>query len=213
MTPQQKNLVTLGGLLVAVGGLGLYAYFGVMKPSETEIELKASDEKLFRAYAPGTQSEDGGEPADPVFTGLTLRTKGETTRLEKRRDGWWVVAPVQAKAEQFAVDTLTSQLRSGKFKRVVEEHPTDADLARYGLKAPAFSVSAQAYLPDPSGGDKDDPSRKREVTLQGGIENTFDGSVYLRREGDPKVYSVEGGVRLALEKTSFDLRDKEVLSL
>jgi hypothetical protein len=52
----------------------------------------------------------------------------------------------------------------------------------------------------------------RSVKLEGGIENTFDGSVYLRKNGDPTVYTAEGGVRYALSKTTYDLRDKQLFA-
>jgi hypothetical protein len=111
------------------------------------------------------------------------------------------------------VDNITQQLQSAKFKATVEESPTDADLEKYGLKTPVFAVTAKAYVPDASGGGKEDPTRQRTVTLYGGIENTFDGSVYVRRDGDPRVYSADGSVRYALEKDLYALRDKEFLGL
>ena len=49
------------------------------------------------------------------------------------------------------------------------------------------------------------------MTLYGGIENPFDGSVYVRRDGDSRVYSADGAVRYALEKDLYALRDKEFL--
>src|SRR5690606_11043307 len=111
------------------------------------------------------------------------------------------------------VESILTQLQSGKFKATIEEAPADADLEKYGLKAPVFSVTAKAYVPDTSGGGKDDPARQRTVTLYGGIENTFDGSVYVRRDTDPRVYSADGSVRYALEKDLYSLREKELLGL
>ncbi|RKH91774.1 DUF4340 domain-containing protein, partial [Corallococcus sp. AB038B] len=48
-------------------------------------------------------------------------------------------------------------------------------------------------------------------TLHGGVENTFDGSVYVRRDGDSKVYAAQGSVRWSLDKDTFALRSKELL--
>ena len=53
---------------------------------------------------------------------------------------------------------LAQQLPSAKFKSTVEETPTDADLKKYGLKTPVFSVTAKAYVPDASGGGKENPA-------------------------------------------------------
>ena len=47
--------------------------------------------------------------------------------------------------------------------------------------------------------------------LEGGAENPFDGSVYLRRRGDPRVFSASGEVRWALQQGTFELRAKGVV--
>jgi hypothetical protein len=123
--------------------------------------------------------------------------------LEKKDGEWWLTSPVQARADKVAIDAVSSQLQSAKFKKTIEEKPTEEDLKRYGLAPPQWSVTAEALAP---GG-------KKEVTLEGGIENSFDGSVYLRRKGEDPVYSAEGGVRWALEKNAYELRDKELLAV
>jgi Domain of unknown function (DUF4340) len=206
----RKSLLTLLATTLAAAGLGLYAYFGVKKPEEVEVQRKEQSEKLFTTSAPGEQKEDKGSAA-PVFTQLTVQAKGVTATLERQADGWRLTSPVSARADKWAVDNITQQLQSAKFKSTVQESPTDADLEKYGLKPPVFAVTAKAYVPDASGGGKDDPSRQRTVTLSGGIENTFDGSVYVRRDGDPRVYSADGSVRYALEKDLYALREKEFL--
>jgi len=93
----------------------------------------------------------------------------------------------------------------------VEDKPTDEDLQRYGLKEPQWTVEATALVPDPKspGGAK----ATRQVKLEGGIENAFNGSVYLRRDSDPAVYAASGGMRFNFEKSAYDLRDKQVLSV
>lgn len=212
MKQTEKSLVTLLAATAAAAGLGLYAYFGVMQPEEAEAQRKEHAEKLFATGAPGEKSEDGGSSA-PVFTELTVQAKGATVTLERQGEGWRLTSPVSAKADTWAVESLLTQLQSGKFKATVEEAPSDADLEKYGLKLPVFTVTAKAYVPDAAGGGKDDPSRQRTVTLHGGIENSFDGSVYVRRDADPRVYSVDGSVRHALEKDLYALREKEFLGL
>ena len=51
------------------------------------------------------------------------------------------------------------------------------------------------------------------LTVKVGLDNAFDSSAYLQRGTDPKVYSVDGTTRASLDKSTFDLRDKEVLSV
>ncbi len=212
MKQTQKSLVTLLALTAAAGGLGLYAWYGVMEPEAREAERKEVSEKLFATHEAGAKGEDGGAPSSAVFTRLTVKARGGTTELVREKDGTWkVTAPVAARAEQTAVEAIVSTLGASKFTSTVEDAPTDADLEKYGLKTPAFTVTAQAYVPDAKGGGAEDPVRQRTVTLHGGIENPFDGSVYVRREGDPKVYAAPGSVRWSLDKDAFALRSKEFL--
>ena len=209
----QRTLVMVGALLLAAGALGLYAYYGVDRKDAAEAEKKAVQDHLFSAHEAGQKAADGGAPPAAVFTKVTLTSNGQTTVLERKVGAQWeIVSPVKAPADKLAVDGLLSQLQTAKFKEQIEENPDDAALAKYGLKQPKFSVSAEAYVPDESGKGADDPGRRREVALLGGIENTFDGSVYLQRKGQKTVYSAEGGVRWAFEKTTYDLREKELVT-
>jgi len=192
-------LASLGGLAVA-GGLVAWAYFGVHEGEEQETKRKEVSDRVFSAAAAVEKPADGGSP-DITFTSFDVMAKGETTRLEKREGAWQVVMPLLAPADRFAVDALSSQLQTAKFKAVVEESPDAEALKTYGLDAPRFTVTGTATFPDGS---------SKAVKLEAGIDNPFDGSVYMRRDGDKAVYAAEGGLRYALEKNSFDLREKEL---
>jgi hypothetical protein len=213
VTQLQKNLAVLGGLVAVVAALGLYAYFGVMKTEEREAQRKEVSEKLFAPQGEGGKLQDGGPLPAAVFTSIVVKAKGDLTTLEKKGDDWWISSPLNARAEKSAVDQLIGQLQNAKVKATIEENPTEADLTKYGLEKPRFAVTAYAYLPGAKDEGAPDPSRRREVHLYGGIENTFDGSTYLRRGNEKPVYAVDGSAKLALEKSTFDLRDKEVLAI
>lgn len=205
MSALRKKLAVLLAL-----GLGVSGCDGGKKPERAKAEHQATDEKLFAAQAPGEATK--GAKA-PVFTQLSVRAKGGTTTLERRDGTWRIIAPVSAPADRYAVDAILTPLQSAKFRSIVAENPTDAELEKYGLKSPTFTVTAKAYVPDAQGGGENDASRQRTVTLHGGIENTFDGSVYVRREGDPRVYSADGEVRFALDKGPLALREKTFLGV
>lgn len=211
MTQLGKPLVTLL-FITSSGGLGLYACGGP-KPEEPQVHRKAPDEKRSATSTPSKDVQESGPSATVVFTQLTVQARGSTATLERQGDSWRLTSPVAAPAEKWVVDGITSQLQALTFKATVAEAPTDADLKKYGLKPPVFTMSARGYVPDASGGGKDDPARQHTVTLYGGLENPFDGSVYMRREGDPRVYSADGAVRYALEKDLYILRAKEFLGL
>ncbi|WP_338265063.1 DUF4340 domain-containing protein [Corallococcus caeni] len=175
-----------------------------------DAEKPPAPPKIF-ATEPAEPRRGATPDAAPVFTHLTVKARGATTELERTPEGWRLVSPVEAKADPYAVEALVQQLTSAKFKATVNASPSDADLKKYGLTSPAFTVTARAYLPDANGEGAEDPSRQRTVTLAGGDENPFDGSVYVRREGDATVYAADGAVRYSLDKGPFELRAKEFL--
>lgn len=208
MTAQQKTLVMLLAATLVAGGLGVYAYFGVMKPGQQAQHSEEKDTHLVPGA--GEQAQDAGPSPALVFTSLSLRmVVGETT-LEPREGTWHVTAPVQALADKAHVDELLGELSHANFKATLEEHPTDADLERYGLKPPQASVTARGYEPDAQGGGAQDPSRQRTVTFELGKNNPFDNSVYVRREGDPHVYLAQGSLLHAVQRPPDAWRDRQV---
>ncbi|MGQ0508360.1 MAG: DUF4340 domain-containing protein [Myxococcaceae bacterium] len=130
-----------------------------------------------------------------AITALSVHAKGETTQLQKQDGRWRIVSPVQADADKASVDGIVSQLQTAHFKGVVAEKPTDEQLKTFELTPPRFVIRAKG------------------LALYGGGENTFDGSVYVQREGNPKVYAASGAVRVALERSALELRDRNVFPL
>jgi len=198
-----RTLLVLAGLTVAAIGIGLFAYFGVQEKDTHAEKVKSRDERLFDPLKLDERLKDGGSPV-AEFRKITVTLKDQTTTIE-REDGkpWRVTAPVNVPADKLAADQVVSQLQQAKLKQVIEETPDEAALQKYGLAPPQFVVTAEALV----------SGELRTLKLEGGIENTFDGTVYLRRDGQPKVWSSEGGVRWTLQKSTFDFRDKEVFGI
>ena len=204
MSQSSKLVAQLGAVLVVGAGLAGYAYFGVFKKDRAVEEKKAVDEHLFATTKPGEAAITDGGSLKTEFTRLSVTNQGETTVLERVPGGAWaMVSPVQGPVDGLVVDTLTSQLQQAKFKTTLEENPTEQDLVKYGLTPPQFVVEAMAKL----------ASGTQSVRLEGGIENTFDGTIYMRRDSEKPVYLAEGGVRWSLAKSTFDLRKKEILAV
>ena len=206
MTQAARTLLVLVVLLAAGIGVGLYAWKGVYEGDEKQTEVKNVEERLFSPLKAGEKLADGGLPRFE-FVKLKLTAGGQTTVLEResREAAWKMTAPVAAGVDRIAVDGVTSQLQTSKFKYVADENPDDAALEKYGLKEPSFIVEAEALV-----GDARD---RRSVTLRGGAENTFNGSIFMRRNDEKKVWGAEGGVKWSFQKTPLDLREKEVVSL
>jgi len=202
MKQTTRTLLMLVALAAIGGGVALYAYYGVHEKDRREDEKKDHDDRLFSPARLGEKSKDGGI-ASVEFTALTITASGQVTALaHPAGEGWRIVNPVHASADKLVLDSILSQLQQAKFKSVIEEKPDAAALARYGLDKPTFTLEAQAEVGD--------NHEKRSVKLVGGIENTYDGTVFMQRDDQPTVYAAEGGARYAFQKSTFDLREKEV---
>lgn len=206
MSQASRTLLMLVVLLAAGIGVGLYAWKGVYEGDEKATEVKNVDERLFSPLKAGEKQPDGGLPRYE-FVKLKLTSGGQTTVLEREPGGgaWKMTAPFTAGVDRIAVDGVTSQLQTSKFKYVADENPDDAALKKYGLEDPAFVVEAEALVGD--------AKERRSVTLRGGAENTFNGSIFMRRNDEKKVWGAEGGVKWSFQKSPVDLREKEVIAL
>ena len=196
MSARSKNLWTLLGAAVVGTGLALYAYFGVMKGEEKEAERKRAAERLVQPVS----RPDGG--TDTVrYDRLVVKAKGETTELARLPDQSWVITrPLKTAADVQTAEGIVSALQFARIRATVEEKPTPEDLHRFGLDKPGVEAVASAEGVPP-------------LTVRLGVENPYDGSAYLQREGDLKVYSVDGSTRSSLDKGTFDLRDRDVLAV
>jgi hypothetical protein len=196
MSARSRNLWTLLGAAVVALGLGLYAYFGVMKGDERAAERKSAAEKLVTP----TAQPDGGTGIIR-YDRLVVHAKGDTTELQRLPDQTWIITkPLHTGADVRGAEEIVSALQNARLKSTVEEKANPEELKRYGLDRPSVEVTASAEgVPT--------------LIVKAGVENTFDNSSYLQRGSDPKIYAVDGWTRQQLDKSTFDLRDKEVLSV
>jgi len=203
MKARSRALLAAVVALGLAAGLGLYAYFGVLKGEEKAEAAKKAGEQL---VAP-VEASDGGTALAwgwlkthfVRYDRLVVTARGDTTELGRLPDGAWVISrPLRARAEVHTAEDIISTLQALRLNRVIDEQPKEDELKTYGLKPPRFSVTATA-------------EGAPAVTLLGGVENSFDGSVYVQRAGDPHVYAVDGATRVALEKSTEELRARDVL--
>ncbi|MDP2271030.1 MAG: DUF4340 domain-containing protein [Archangium sp.] len=199
MTQSTKTLLLLLSVLGLAGGIGAYAYFGVYKADQDTRKKQDHEMRLFAPQKLDERTADGGSPP-AEFTRLVVTAGGATTTLERAPGKEWrIVAPVKALADRLVVDGIVSILQTSKFKSTLDENPDQAALTKYGFTEPKFVVEATAQV----------NSETRTVKLVGGIENVFDGSIYVRRNDEKTVFTAEGGVRFTMAKNTFDLRDKQ----
>lgn len=199
MSQSTKTLLTLILVLGVAGGIGTYAYFGVYQQDQNTKKQQDHELRLFAPQKLDERTADGGSPP-AEFTRLVVTAGGSVTTLERvPGKDWWIVEPVKAHADRLVIDGIISLLQTSKFKSTLEENPDPAALEKYGFTEPKFIVEATAQV----------NSETRSVKLVGGIENVFDGSIYVRRNDEKTVFTAEGGVRFTMAKTTFDLRDKQ----
>jgi hypothetical protein len=169
-------------LLVIAAGLGAYLYF---VDSKKPVGETAAKQKIFSLDAAKIEQ-------------VQLKaTSGSSTILKKGTDGWTIVQPVAAPADQNTAADIAASLATLEQDRVVDENATD--LKTYGLAPPRIDITFNVA------GEKD-PRR-----LQVGDKSPTSMGVYARVPDSNKVYLVANSLDTSLNKSTFDLRDKTAL--
>ncbi|MEZ5317756.1 MAG: DUF4340 domain-containing protein [Vicinamibacterales bacterium] len=129
---------------------------------------------------------------------LTLVATGVPERDLRRTDtGWRLTAPVQARADDSAVDSLMGRFAQLQMKSVVAEDGT-ADLKTYGLDTPEATVTVGAG------------SARAELALGKTLE---DGTtVYARDLSRPQVFTVEASIVEDVKRNTDALRAKDLFA-
>ncbi len=184
MKQTTRTLVGLLALVVVAGAIaGAALWTG--KDEEKKAEAKEKSEKLFDFDKAHVKE-------------LRLSKDGQlVARLEKADKGWKLVQPVQAEADDGAVDSLLGSLSTVKQKK---DLAGEKDLKTYGLDHP--KLEAAVKLDD-----------GKEQGLQIGVDNSFDNTLYAKKLGDDTVRVIEAWSKSSFEKTAFDLRNKKVARL
>ena len=180
-----RRLLSTVVLVLVLAGLGAYIYFDLSKQPET---TEAAKEKVF----PGIKFDEIGE--------MTVKSKtGDATTLARNDDGTWrMVAPAATKANETDVAAIGAALSNLELTRVIEDKATD--LAPYGLDTPQMEVGYKS---------KDG---KTAGTVLVGHTTTTGASLYAKRGDQPRVFLIASYEEAILNKSTFDLRDKTVLS-
>ena len=116
--------------------------------------------------------------------------------MKKENGGWKLVAPIEAKADEAAVEGLASELSSTKVERSLE--PESVDWKEYGLESPGLKLTV---------GLKDG----RSLDLELGDKDFNQASVFGRIPNMAKVLVLPTLLHTTVDKELFDFRDKSVL--
>lgn len=173
---------TLLLLLAAVVG-GVLIYFLEIKPG------KPRDEK------PDTAKEAFSFKREDI-TGVTVTRGSEKVVLENQDNKWLVKSPVNAAADDSAMNSLIGDLVSARIEREFPNPSADA-LKEYGLTTPAVKLEVKL---------KDGKTR----TIELGGKDPLGSSVYAKLDGSPNVAVLGASLLTNADKPLNDWRDRSV---
>jgi hypothetical protein len=129
---------------------------------------------------------------------ILLQT-GEKGRIELKKpaETWVVTEPVKALADEVQVKSLLKTADEATAERTILEK--DVDWKEYGLDKPEFTASL--FTAD------------KQHTIAFGAKNPSKTSYYCRVDDGPKLYLVADTLKNALNKSTFDVRDKVVVNV
>jgi len=181
-----RGLRSTIALAVVLAGLGAYIYFVTWKQPDTPDTGKKL-EKIFTVAS------------DKIEELKVSSASGDTTTAKKEGSAWKITDPVSAVADESEIGAITNALATADLIRVVDANP--ASLNDYGLSNPRIVIEFKAA------GDKD--SKKLFVG-----EKTPTGSdLFARRNDEKKVFLISSYQESSLNKSTFDLRDKNILKV
>jgi hypothetical protein len=125
------------------------------------------------------------------------RRDGESVVLQRDKNGWAMQSPKAVHTDTEAVAGVVSTMTGLTWDRLVEDK--GGDPGQFGLSQPALQVSVTG---------KDG----KRTTLQVGDDTPAGGAWFAKLDGDPRIFSISGGVKAGVDKTWRDLRDKRLIT-
>jgi hypothetical protein len=170
--------------VVAVAGLWAFWHFYEVKGGASRREKEEQSKKVFSGLETGSLTE------------LSLQAEGAAlVHLKKEGQDWDMDTPVAWKADSTQVENVLRQLKELNREETLEEKPSEASLAEFGLKEPSSWVAF-----------KDASGTAREAWF--GRKNPMGSDVYTRISGSAAVILVAGYNHDAILKKAEDLRDR-----
>ena len=168
-------------LLVLVAALGTYLYVYELPEAARE----------------GKKAKLLGVDKDAV-TGMVLTYPDRELELRKDDQGWRLVRPAEAPADDTVVKGVLSTLTDAEVQKTLDQLPPN--LAAFGLDKP--TVTVKLTLKDGS----------QPPPLLVGKNTTIGGKAYVRKDDEPKLYLTTSALGYGLNKQVKDVRDKAILA-
>lgn len=171
-------------LLIVAAGIGGYAWF-VERKADPSDAAAAKHDKVFTV-----ESEKIDE--------ITVKSAtGDQTKLKRDKGEWKIVSPAALTPDLAEVSAMTTALAGVEMDKVVEDNA--ASLANYTLEPARISVNFHI-----EGG--------ASHTLDLGVKTPTGADIYARADGGKKVFLIGAYREDALNKSTFNLREKTVLT-
>ena len=172
-------------LLVLAAGLGGYAYFVESKHDPSDVAA-TKKEKVFTV-----DSEKIDE--------MTVKAEnGDVTRVKKENNTWKIVSPATLDTDPAEVSAITTALAGLENEKVIDEHPPS--LKEFTLDPPKMSITF--HVAGETGTHR----------LDVGVKTPVGAELYAKVDGKPAVFLIGAYREDALNKNTFNLRDKTVLT-
>lgn len=169
-------------LILVVVSLGLFAYIYFYESK------RPADEGNPSAFT---------VEADAIEEMQIVDSKGESSTVRKHDDGWDLVEPAAAEADDTTADNLAQAVASLEIQRVVDENA--ADLAQYGLDDPHVDVGFRTA------------GATEPTHLLLGDKTPTGTEMYARTADSSRVFLISSYLESSFDKSPFDLRDKAIL--
>ncbi len=178
-----RNTLIMAVLVVVLGAL-VYV-----------LEFRGADEReAAEAVADRLLSFESEE-----VTAMTIESAEGRISLARVDDVWRITAPHDLAANDSAVSSIVNRLRSANHDRLIDEAPAPEDLARFGLDEPPLSVTLEMAEGD-----------SQSLAFGDGTPVGF--NVFVQSSGGDTVYTTSAGLKDAVNKTLYDLRDRSIMS-
>ncbi len=125
-----------------------------------------------------------------------VQSKSGKLELAKAEDRWQLAAPVQARADQFAVNDLLRQAAEARMQALESENAAAPD-SKFGLGSPEIVFRVQ------------DAKGSHELR----ISKEKNGKRYARSSDQPLIFTVSSDLATQLTKPLPDLRNKDVFDM
>jgi hypothetical protein len=154
------------------------------------------------------ETSDATPVREKVFAGLdklkvkviTLKKRdGDIISAEKRGDAWTLVTPQETPADAGEVSTLLDALQNLETEDVVSES-TD-DLSSFGLDEPKVAVWLVVE------------GAPKPLEFELGDAVPAGSGLFARVPGKPRLFTVSSTLENTLDKSAFDLRDRNLLKV